>query len=327
MQFSLDFPYAQGKPQITAFFRSENADFIVEEDLGIEFTHEGEHLYLKLKKEGENTHWVATELAKYFKVKDNDVGYAGKKDRNAITTQWFSVYLPGIRDIPNLDTICSALEGNIEIIDSAIHKQKLRKGRHKANLFKIRLRSLSSIDGLEERLQILKQKGAPNYFGEQRFGWGANNLQLADEWFSGKTPIKNRNKKGLVLSAARSYLFNIVLAKRVEAKTWLTHVDGESLIEGQGSAPLWGRGRSSATSDALDIENQVLESYSAWCDALEHKGLNQERRALSIQPMQVAWQLDEQDLRLEFALPPGQFATSVLRELFILSQPERVPSE
>lgn len=318
MSFSLDFPYSIGKPTVTAEFRVNNSDFIVDEYLDVQFTGEGEHLYLRIKKEGDNTHWVSTELAKYFNVKPNDVGYAGKKDRNAITTQWFSIYLPGIRDIPDLSKLADEVEANIEILDAAIHRQKLRKGTHQSNRFGIRLRSLSSFEGLEHRLNRIRDEGVPNYFGEQRFGWDGNNLQLADEWFSGTTEIRNRNKKGLVLSAARSYLFNIVLAKRVEDKTWLELIEGEAEVDGFSSAPLWGRGRSTAQQKALEVENCILEPFSNWREALEHKGLSQERRLLTIRPAGLSWTLEANTLLLEFSLPPGQFATSVLRELCIL---------
>ena len=323
MNFSLDFPYAYEEPQCEALFRSKNEDFIVDEILNTEFTNEGEHLYLHVKKEGENTHWVAEKIAEFFKVKANDVGYAGKKDRNAITTQWFSVYLPGIKEVPDIKILAESIDANIEILRAAIHRQKLRLGTHQSNQFKITLRELSSVEGIADKLGNIKEGGVPNYFGEQRFGWGGNNLQLADEWFRGETQIKNRNKKGLVLSASRSYLFNIVLAKRLDDGNWNVPVEGEVLVDDVPSAPMWGRGRSSAQSVALEIEQEVLKDYAAWCDALEHKGLSQERRVIVTKPQNIQWNIEGNTLELVFGLPPGQFATSVLREITKLRQPEQ----
>lgn len=316
--FSLDFPYAYGKPVDTARFRSENEDFIVDEHLDVAFSQEGEHLYLQIKKNGENTHWVAEQLANYFKVKANDVGYSGKKDRHAVTSQWFSVYLPGIREIPSLTDIEAQVDAEVTLLDAAIHRQKLRLGTHQSNAFKICLRDIAYSDDVEERLRVVSEGGVPNYFGEQRFGRDMNNLQLAEEWFSGQTEVRNRNKRGMVLSASRSYLFNLVVARRVSLGSWNQLIDGDVAENGYPSSPMWGRGRSETSGAALQIEAEVLEPYAQWRDVLEHKGLKQERRSIVTMPEGLTWQFSDNNLMLEFSLPSGQFATSVLREIAIL---------
>ena len=78
----------------TCHIRTENTDFQVREQLGFNLSGDGEHDYLQVEKDGANTTWVIRRLAKYAGVAVSDVGYAGLKDRHAVTTQWFSVRQP-----------------------------------------------------------------------------------------------------------------------------------------------------------------------------------------------------------------------------------------
>ncbi|MFT5082426.1 MAG: tRNA pseudouridine13 synthase [Lentisphaeria bacterium] len=322
MSFSLDFTFAFEKPSCNAKFRCSPEDFRVDESLGFEPSGEGEHVYVHIKKRGENTDWVAEKLAKFFKVKSMDVSYSGMKDRHAITRQWFSIYLPGKDQPIDWPAFVAGAESDIEILGSKRHHQKLRRGMHSANQFEIVLRELNHSEGLDQRLQKIKQSGVPNYFGEQRFGRGMGNLKLAQEWMEQGRPIRNRNKRGLAMSAARSYLFNLVLSRRVELGTWAEKIAGDHCDEtlGLATGPLWGRGRSAAQEEALELEQEVLAPHEQWCNQLEHCGLSQDRRALALLPIDFQWQLEGDVLVLKFGLPPGQFATSVLREMAVLEQ-------
>ncbi|GAB1266359.1 tRNA pseudouridine(13) synthase TruD [Aurantivibrio infirmus] len=308
IRFPLNFNFAYGEPGCCADFRSSNADFIVVEDLGFDPLGEGEHVFLQVRKSGQNTHWLASQLASFAKVSSNDVGYAGRKDRHAITTQWFSVYFPK-KQLP--DWTRFNIEG-VELLQVTRHQKKLRPGDHGNNRFSITLRNISDIDEVKERLLRI-ENGVPNYFGEQRFGRGGSNLQMAESLLVERKAIKQRKQRGLVISAARSYLFNRVLSQRISEHNWELLLPGE--VESEPSGPLWGRGRPLVTDAQFDLESDALKKHSIWCEGLEHVGLQQERRILKCLPKDINFACKDRSLELSFTLLPGQYATAVLREL------------
>lgn len=319
---TLDFSYALGEPEQVAGFKTELSDFKVKEDLGFELTGSGEHFYLHIEKIDENTDWVAKKLSQYFGLKKMDVGYAGKKDRFSVSSQWFSLYLPGVEHTIDWPAFIEQSEINGRLLDSGSHAKKLKLGDHAANEFSITLRGLTLDAKFEERLNYLKTKPVPNYFGDQRFGRDGGNLVLAQGWIDGDAPVRNRNLKGLVLSAVRSYLFNLVVSRRVSDSSWLTMLEGECAPAP--SAPLWGRGRALSSSALEALEVEVFDGFSNWLDFLEHRGLSQERRSTALQAQNFKWGFDNERLTVEFTLAPGQFATSVLRELAKLHNPNQI---
>lgn len=334
-QFSLDFPFAWGQPKVSAGFRIEPEGFQVDEELGFALTGEGEHVYVQLRKRNANTAWVAEQLAGFAGISATDVGYAGRKDRRAVTSQWFSLYLPGR---PQPDWSSWSLPG-VERLASGRHNRKLRPGDHSGNRFVIRLRDVTPVDEqqdwrpqLEARLEQIRHQGVPNYFGEQRFGREGNNLRQLEALVSaartgerarGRKGRSRSQAKGMLLSAARSWLFNLVLAERVATGCWQEALPGQQ----QNGGPLWGRGRPLVEGECLALENRVLEPWRDWLDWLEHQGLQQERRPLQLLPKEFRWQWQERDLLLSFELSPGQFATALLRELAQLQMPEAADAE
>lgn len=319
MHFNPDFPCAYGEPLASAVFRQLPEDFQVEEVLGYEPMGEGEHVYLHVIKRGENTAWIAKQIASLAGVQEMDVGYAGRKDRHAVTSQWFSVYLPPSKPEPDWQQLVNE---NLKLLAVGRHNHKLRRGEHQANRFVIRLREVTGADRevLQQRLQTIRENGVPNYFGEQRFGREYNNLNQAESLLIDRKPIKSRSEKGIILSAARSWVFNLVLAERVRQNNWRDMIDGEP--QESPSGPLWGRGRAITRGELATLEQQVLEPWAEWCNALEHQGLQQERRALVLQPEVMQWQWLENDLEISFSLSAGEFATAVLKEITILTQAE-----
>lgn len=322
--FSLDFPFAHGQPDITAEFRTEPEDFQVYENLGFEPCGEGEHVYLHVRKRGENTAWVAEKIAEIANVSVMDIGYCGRKDRHAVTTQWFSVYLPKVDVEPDWLALNS---DSIQVLQVSRHQSKLRRGDHQSNEFVIRLRNASVVDKLsfEQKIEKVFAQGVPNYFGEQRFGRNANNLPEAHAILVEGRRMRDKQKRGLFLSSARSYLFNQVLAARVLAGNWQILLPGEP--EQFPSAPLWGRGRSAASAEAAELEKSVMVDWAQWCDGLEHAGLQQERRASVLMPENASWRWLENDLELHFSLGSGEFATTILRELAILQSPMKTDTD
>ena len=328
-QFTLDFPRALGEPPGSAVFRQYPEDFQVTERLGFEPSGEGEHLCLYVEKRGQNTRWVAGMLADYFGVDEMAVSYCGMKDRHAVTRQWFSVHLPGIQE----DLSAKELElSDCKILTVARHHKKLRRGMHADNYFVIRLRQLDGdIKAMEQRLVAIAANGVPNYFGEQRFGREGGNLREADQQLKSRAAESQQRRHksrqparrgGIYLSAARAYLFNLVLAERVLQGNWNQVMEGE--VDPGG--PMWGRGRSQAPEDVRQLESHVLQPWQDWCHGMEFSGLSQERRSLLLMPGEFTWQwlkgtdTDQSDLELSFSLPTGCFATALLREVAELQQ-------
>lgn len=315
-EFDLNFPCAWGGPVGSAGFRTECEDFVVNEDLGFAPDGQGEHWLLEILKRDDNTPWVAKQIARLAGVKPMDVGFCGMKDRRAVTRQWFSVYLPKDKAIDwhqlNGDTI--------HFLQAARHGKKLRRGDHAANHFDIVLRHCGDQqDAIDQRLQQIAQQGTPNYFGEQRFGRDSDNLHRVDALLASRNRRRGADGQAMVMSAARSWLFNQVLSARVADGSWQAPMEGEPGAEATG--PLWGRGRNLATGPQAELEAACLAPWQAWCEGLEHAGLSQERRPLVMRPRDLHWQWQDGNLRLQFGLAPGQFATALLRELAVLEQP------
>lgn len=314
--FDLDFPRSLERPATEAGFRVQCRDFQVDERAGFEPSGEGEHLLLHVSKENENTRWLARLLAEHYGVEESAVGYCGLKDRRALTRQWFSIHLPGQ---PKTDSLPAG--SGFQVLAVARHGRKLRRGMHDGNDFIIHLRELTGGKSeMEQRLAVIRDRGVPNYFGEQRFGIDGGNLSEVARIVAKSRPRFKGRRGGLYLSAARSWLFNLVLAERVRRGTWNNSLAGETRPEG----PLWGRGRSSAAAAAADFESSLLAPWQAWCDALEHSGLGQQRRPLVLIPEGLRWQWHGHDLELAFGLPPGTYATALLREVALLKAPEPV---
>ena len=329
-------PYAYSEqPSLTGVLRRQPEDFIVEEILGFEPEGEGEHVFLWIEKTGLNTQQVADRIARFAKLPARQISYSGMKDRNAVTKQWFSVHLPGNKDLdwPQL------ADTQVKVLKTVRHLRKLRRGVHKANRFTIRVSDIEGdFSGLEERLAAISSQGVPNYFGEQRFGFDGANLVKAQQLFAGSFKAK-RHQRGIYISAARSYLYNQLLASRVQAENWARLLDGELLmLAGSHSVflqtdeqdleqrlatadihltgPMYGKASSLSCAGAVaELEQSILSAYPDLLAGLEQEGLKAERRALRSLAQDMSWQLDKQHIELSFSLDSGCFATAVVREL------------
>ncbi|MGL5359428.1 MAG: tRNA pseudouridine(13) synthase TruD, partial [Shewanella sp.] len=264
--------YLYGKPIGSADLRTHNSDFIVKEILPFSPTGEGEHHLLHIRKEGLNTVQVAEMIAKFAKVHPQEVTYAGQKDKNAITEQWFGVRIPG-KETPAWAQLNSE---RLTLLASSRHSKKLRIGALLGNRFILTLRNVTEMEDIIRRIESVSQLGVPNYFGEQRFGHDGKNLIFGRQMLAGKK-VKDRNKRSMYLSAVRSHLFNCVVSYRLAhygtqplagdcvmlagsksffvTPTWDLPVL-KRLIEKdiQLSAPLWGRGMMLAQGDAAAME-------------------------------------------------------------------------
>lgn len=335
---ALDPPRAHGAPLGQGRLRVEPEDFIVEELLGFEPAGAGQHVLLRVRKRDANTQWVARELARACGCRPLDVGYAGLKDRRAVATQWFTV--PQSKISP--DDWVGKGSGEFEVLEAHRHSRKLPRGALAGNRFVIRICGTAIDDAsLASRLAEVAARGVPNYFGPQRFGKGGANLKR----IGGDVRALAQAERGFVLSAARSLVFNTVLAERVGDRSWerlepgdLANLDGrashfrveavdEAIAERSTrldihpTGPLWGRGAPPSGGRVLQLEERVAAGLSAACELVVRAGMDQERRSLRLAVRDLRWRRDgdaADSIIVEFGLSRGAYATVVLRELFEL---------
>ena len=330
----MDLAYLQKTPpKQTALLKAECADFVVKEQLGYDMSGDGEFVAVKVRKTDCNTLFVGEQLAKFAGISARNMSYAGLKDRKAVTEQWFSLQMPGQ---PTPDFSQFSLEG-VEILDVTRHQRKIRIGSLQGNHFEILLRNVEETDELKVRLDFLAKNGFPNYFTEQRFGRDGNNLTQALRWANGEIKVKDRNKRSFYLSAARSEIFNLIVAKRIElglaqqvlngdilqlngSHSWFVVDESEDLAQLQQrlaqqdvllTAPLIGEEEKSA----VDFEHEIFAQHQALFDLMRQERMKAARRAILMQPQHFQWQFEPNGLRLQFALPAGSYATALIREL------------
>ncbi len=315
-------PNAYPASGASATLKLLNEDFIVTE-LPLQLpSGEGEHIWLDIEKNGANTAFVAQQLADAAGVQDRDVGYAGLKDRYAITRQWFSIYLPK-GETPDLTQL---QHPEFNVLSQSRHVKKLRPGDLQGNRFRIMLRDVTGDrHAIEVNLEAVASHGVPNYFGAQRFGFEGGNVTQGLAMLAREIRVRNPKKKGIYLSAVRSFVFNEVLALRIQQGLWGKTLPGDVMDEaGRPTGPLWGRGRVTTTDQAQALESGVAERHATMCDGMEHAGLDQDRRALVARPVDMSWEwLHANQLVLTFSLPAGNYATSVLNEILRTTEPDR----
>jgi tRNA pseudouridine13 synthase len=335
---ALDPPRAHGAPLCPGRLRTEPEDFLVEEQLGFEPAGAGQHVLLRVRKRDANTQWIARELARACGCRQADIGYAGLKDRRAVATQWFTV--PQSRLSP--DDWLAVRSSEYEVLEAHRHSRKLPRGALAGNRFVIRVRGTAVDDAsLASRLAAIEGRGVPNYFGPQRFGKGGANLKRMSEDVRALAPAE----RGFVLSAARSLVFNAVLAERVGDGSWerlepgdLANLDGrashfrveaadEALADRSArldihpTGPLWGSGAPPSGGRVLELEQRVAAGLTTACELVARAGMEQERRSLRLAVRDLRWRRDADSadsIIVEFRLTRGAYATTVLREVFAL---------
>ena len=347
-RYALHPPRAHGAPLPPVGFKSTPEDFRVEEQLSFAPSGSGPHWLLRVEKRAANTRWVAAELARLARLPAGEVGYAGLKDRQAVAVQWFSV--PALATTAEYWSAVRTPEFTVLSVQANL--RKLRRGALSGNRFRIRLRGVEwPTDQLEAKLATLRSQGAPNYFGPQRFGREGRNLDRVAAWAQGGIAPSGRAERSFALSAARSLVFNAVLARRVEAGDWARLAPGDlASLDGSGShfavgsveedparaeeparpldltrrlrefdihpsGPLWGKGDPASAGLALQHELDASRELSTVTGLLAREGLAQERRALRCAIRELSVEREADTLTLSFSLGRGQYATAVLREI------------
>ena len=328
-------PRAFGESVLTARFRSTAEDFFVEEMASFQPTGEGEHLLLTVEKRGMNTAFAARKLAAWAGIAEMGIGYAGMKDRHAVTSQRFSVHFPK-RVSPDIGLLEAE---DFRVLGHSWHNRKLSRGALAGNRFVLVLREVCGLRAsIDERLESIREHGIPNYFGEQRFGREGDNVEAARRMFAGERV--RREQRSIYLSAARSEMFNAVLGRRIELGNWSAGAEGEVwMLDGTQSVfgpeefteelreralrqdihptgPMWGTGELRTRGLVREIEEAVLEPFGELRAGLEKADLRQERRSLRVRVNELEWHWPADDvLQLGFKLAPGSYATEVLAEL------------
>jgi tRNA pseudouridine13 synthase len=308
-----------------ARLREVPEDFVVDEVLGFTASGQGEHALLRVRKRGSNTGWVAKEIATRAGVRPYDVGYAGLKDRHAVTTQWYTV---PTRRRPAADWLGVQGDG-YEVIEAYAHSRKLPRGALEANRFAITLRGYDGdIDALRTRAAEVARTGVPNYFGPQRFGRDLANLRPGDA-----------RDAMFRWSASRSLIFNAVLAERITAGNWnRLHIGERANLDGRNSSfvvealdaalqerldtldihptgPMWGEGGCGVEGEMAEFETAIAARYPEFLEWLRADRLAAARRPLRVAVRELSVGIhDDGTPILNFTLRSGSFATTVLRE-------------
>lgn len=338
-------PFRHGGPLGRARFKVHPEDFVVEEWLGFEPSGVGEHCLVWVEKRDMDSNTAGARIADALGLRRRLVSHCGLKDRHAVTRQWFSLHMPG-QPSPEPDVLES--EG-LRILRITRNIRKLRRGIHYGNRFIIRLREPSfDYDTAWQRWQQIVTEGVPNLFGEQRFGHEGRNVEKALAMFRGEFTPGDRLLRGLLLSSVRSHLFNAVIAERLHRGIWDRPLPGEVygfadngtllLIHNQRgdeaqrfaegkvelTAPLWGSGELHTADEVRALEREIARRFPEHTAGLEAAGLRQERRIMRLRPMNPSViALPDGDLEFRFDLPRGAYATTVLRELAELIEPQR----
>ncbi len=332
-------PY--GEIHLTGVIKSSAADFQVTEKLGFKPSGEGEHLFLYVEKNNLTTHQLIEQVARVTGLNCKNIGYAGLKDKHAITRQWISLHLPGAKCKPEIpDT------ENYQVLESAWHDKKLRVGIHRSNSFDVVVREITGqSDDFETRIEKLSKHGFANYFGQQRFGQKQDNVEQALRVLNNRHKAKrlNRNKKSLYLSALRSELFNRILASRIGQGIWQQPVEGDVfMLAGSQSVfseslnheilkrysdkdihsaiSLFGTGESRLSARALDIEQQVIKQNPEIADTLIRNKIKRSFRAnrALVSALQADFNAERTELRIRVELEKGFYLTTLLNHLLVL---------
>jgi tRNA pseudouridine13 synthase len=213
--------------KIDVYFKQSKDDFVVTEVALYEFSGEGEHLIVKIRKKDLSTWDMVQILSDAIGCKSRDIGYAGLKDKNAMTIQHISMHR-------SFEEKLKAFEHpQIKILETTYHNNKIRVGHLKGNKFFIRLKRVLDRDvvKLESVLKQIEEYGMPNYFGFQRFGIEGDNHIKGQEISEGTRNERNRKLKQMFLNAYQSYLFNMWLSKRIEISKLIEAFEPKEISE------------------------------------------------------------------------------------------------
>jgi tRNA pseudouridine13 synthase len=324
----------------TATIRKTPEDFVVEEIPAFEPSGEGEHLYVRITKRDLTTNEAVKRVCAALGVDERGAGYAGMKDKRAVTTQTISVPFPRARSAE--EALGIELDG-VTVVAATRHVHKLKPGHLKGNRFTIVLRDLAeqAVPAVIEKLDEAGRLGVPNSFGPQRFGKDGDNPERALAWLAGRTSgPKDRRDRRFLFSALQAHVFNRVLDIRRARDTFrqplmgdlikktdtggiftCTDPDTDALRAERGeiapTGPIFGAKMRWPEGEPAKIEREMLKECVGNSTAFdEHPELGEgSRRPFVLRVSElVARPLGEDPaaLRVLFVLPKGGYATTLL---------------
>lgn len=318
--------------------RSVPEDFVVEEIPAYAPDGEGTHVFVRFEKRGLTTPRAIELMARALGADPRAAGYAGMKDKHAVTTQWASFERVSIEAVRALE-----LEG-IRVLDALPHRGKLRTGHLHGNRFTLRVREVPEdrFADVERVIARIARDGVPNYYGEQRFGRDGDNVEKARAWLldGGRAPKAHFERK-LLASALQSELFNRAVADRVSCNALGLVRHGEVVQKSESSAsfvaedveevqgradawavsptgPMFGPEMRWPSHEARAVEEALLRDAGLTVESLERLGRfgRGTRRVVRVRPAELDLAKAEDGFTLRFVLPAGSYATVVLREIF-----------
>ena len=217
--------YSLAHSSIDFHFKQTPRDFVVEEIPLYEFSGEGEHLILFIRKKNLATTEMIGHIARFLGIKNKEIGYAGMKDKHAMTKQYISLHKKHEEKLEGF-----SFEG-IKIISKTYHNNKLRIGHLKGNRFYIKIKKVNptSAAKIDEALKNIKKDGMPNFFGYQRFGNDGDNHILGEKLAKGEAKERNPRVKKLLINAYQSHLFNLWLSRRLEINSLVSSFKAQEL--------------------------------------------------------------------------------------------------
>lgn len=310
-------------------------DFVVFEEPLYPATGEGNHTFLHVEKRGRTTEQVASDLARAAGLSARDVGYAGRKDRHAVTRQWFS-----LEGVEPERALAFELDG-AKVLEAKRHGHKLKTGHLRGNRFEITLRrdGACEIETIRRRVEELVRRGMPNRYGDQRFGRAGDNALQARKLLAGGRPPRDRRAARFLISALQSEVFNAVLEQRADGYDqveqgdlarveesgglfWVDDLEREAprakAFEISATGPIFGTKMRTPRDEAGRIEREILERLGipeqgqlALPRGIRARG---SRRPLRVRPTDLAVTPLEGGggLRLQCGLPSGAYVTVLL---------------
>jgi tRNA pseudouridine13 synthase len=335
------------KPVVT--FRQHLEDFVVEEIPAFAASGSGDHLFLWITKIDVTTEEAVRRICRALHVEARAAGHAGMKDRRAVATQMISV--PFAAERRESEALDLHVEG-VTVNAATRHRHKLRPGQLKGNRFSIVLRDIAASDmsEIESALVEAGKMGVPNLFGPQRFGRDGDNADRALSWLSGKTrgPADRRERR-LLFSALQAHLFNRVLERRLAEGTLMRPLYGDllkkrdtggiftctdPLVEGERArrgeicptGPIFGAKMRWPEGEPARIEREILADAAGDPNVLgAHRALGEgSRRPFMMHADELRVERcgpGAGDLRVDFVLPKGSYATTLLACAAALSEP------
>jgi len=337
---NLNLPYITADlPGIGGIIRSRPEFFTVIEVPAYEPLGYGEHIYVNITKQERTTRDTQIDIAGLLGLRREDVGHAGLKDKHAVSTQTFSLLMPG--DDPK--EVAQIIESRLGVTVNWVsrHPKKLRSGHLKGNKFTITITDLESSSEItlrraSEIQRIVSKLGIPNYFGTQRIGKDGRNVIDGYDLITGKYRERNRWLRRFLVSSYLSYLCNCYLAKRIEEGNFtkllrgdlakkhdtggvftVEDVESEQLRLERGeisfTAPIYGYKMRETKYEAKEFEDALFSSAGVTVDQLRMIGAEGTRRFGRLLP-DVSVSSHKEGITLSFTLPAGGYATVVLRE-------------